>query len=200
MLGTNHQNPQSGFFEVKVPAGVQPFQQLYVNGQRMQRARMPNVGASERGLGDDSTLKYKSPIKNCTGSVWSSTCPPEDKWGFVFKAGDFSSKWRNIKDIQVLVFHSWTAFWSDVESVYEDNSTVIFQSAALKAVGEMALQGGQRYLIENVFEGLDEGTVRTHYTPTTHSLYTHYTLTKMVNGTSTKGEWAPSAASVQTVL
>ena len=77
--------------------------------------------------------------------------------GFQYNASDdsiISPTLHNLKDVQVLHFHAWTAFWSNLSAVIPSNTSLMFQTPCTHAaVGQYRKQGGQRYLLENVLEG-----------------------------------------------
>jgi len=140
---------------------------LLINGLYAQRARSPRRGmginaAYSRYTDDSSTFKWSAPIKPCGDGRQggSGTCPAVDKLGFVFNTSESSvinPSMHNLRDVQVLHFHAWTAFWSNLSTVIASNSTLLFSDPCPgAAVGQYRKQGGQRYLLENVFEGLDE--------------------------------------------
>ena len=62
----------------------------------------------------------------------------------------------DLENVSVLVFHAWTADWARLASVEDSNLTVRFRDEMLTNVGDFAEQGGYRFLIDNVREGLDE--------------------------------------------
>lgn len=82
--------------------------------------------------------------------------PAEDRTGFRYNASDFEHflPFHREHEVQVLHFHSWTAFWSNISSI--GNGKLLFQSPTKTPVGQWATQGGQRYLLENVLEGLGD--------------------------------------------
>lgn len=125
---------------------------LYVNGQRAIPARMPNIGnAYSRGLGDDDTLKWQRPLSPCT-----STCPETNKLGFVYANNDLNASWHRLQDVRVLTMHAWDAELHAVKTVFEANKTVLFtETSSSIAIGQYEHQGGRRYVVENVLEGLD---------------------------------------------
>lgn len=143
--------------------------QLFVGGKRAVRARIPNAPlvasgpGGKRGLDDAHTLKYASPIKPCTGhhpTEWGNEpCPADCLLGFVFSEGELNSSWYNLGAVELLVFHSWTASRHRIKSVVQSNSTVLVQDPHHGVFfGQYAKQGGQRYVVENVREGLDAPT------------------------------------------
>jgi len=143
------------------PRGVAVTSVLWEDGKAgwLQRARSPNgaagaAAARARHFDNNSTFHWARPLENGTGG----TFPAIDKMGFVFDAkdrGSINPELHAVADIQVLHFHSWTAFWSDVAAIDAANSTLVFAEPAISAIGQYAKQGGQRFILENVREGLD---------------------------------------------
>jgi hypothetical protein len=123
----------------------------------LQRARLPKphpADAGNRFTGDRSTFKYTGPIAPLNESgVW----PAVDSLGFRYNHTDSyvtQLPLHRQDEVQVLHFHSWTAFWSNISSV--EDGILRFQDPTLTAVGQWSKQGGQRYLLENVREGMSE--------------------------------------------
>jgi hypothetical protein len=82
-------------------------------------------------------------------------CPPIDSWGFVYNNSDIMANWTNLHDIQLLVFHAWTATWHNIRSVFANNHTVFFEQPSTYPPGWNVGPSGKRYIITNVKEGLD---------------------------------------------
>ena len=151
-----------------IPAGVtdRPTVMWRTDGSWLQRARHPRrspLDVKARHMGVASTLRWTAPLApgppHGTGGAW----PAEDKLGFEINSSDFA--WlpagglHRMDEVQVLHFHSWTAFWSDLKSITVSskmNSTLMFAKPANVFVGQYAVQGGQRFLLENIREALDE--------------------------------------------
>jgi hypothetical protein len=140
--------------------------QLFVGGRRAVRARIPNAPRSAsgpggtRGLDDAHTLKYASPIKPCTGhhpTEWGNQpCPADCALGFVFSGKDLNSTWYNLPAVELLVFHSWTASRHRIKNIVDSNNTVLVENPGHNVFfGQYETQGGRRFLVENVREGLD---------------------------------------------
>ncbi|HIE28471.1 TPA: right-handed parallel beta-helix repeat-containing protein [Candidatus Poribacteria bacterium] len=105
------------------------FRQLFVNGKRQKRARLPHEGYYyiEEALGDVE---------------------------FRFKDGHFQN-WRNLNDVEVVVFHSWNESRLLISELNETARTVKFiDPKARHTIGWSGAGGPNRYYIENVFEGL----------------------------------------------
>ena len=105
------------------------FNQLFVNGKRQVRARIPH---------DDYYYieKAVSPIS------------------FKFKEGEFK-RWNNLNDVEVVFFHSWNETRFIVSELDENERIVKFlDPKASHVIGWEGAGGPNRYYIENVFEGL----------------------------------------------
>jgi len=115
----------------EVKKGEWNFRQLFVNGKRQTRARIPDEGYyhAEKALGDVA---------------------------FKFKEGDFK-KWHNLNDVEVVVFHSWNESRFLISELNEEERTVTFlDPKARHPIGWGGGGGANRYYIENVFEGLEQ--------------------------------------------
>lgn len=113
----------------EVEKGKWCFRQLFVNGERQIRARIPYEGYQfiEEAV-DDAAFKYKE--------------------------GDFK-RWRNLNDVEVVVFHSWNESRFIVSELDEEERIVRFLDPnARHPIGWGGAGGPNRYYIENVFEGL----------------------------------------------
>ena len=117
------------------------FQQLFVNGQRRQRARIPNEGY----------LLNDGPIEPL-GDRRKARRDPKTKMGFRFKPGDIQ-RWTNLDDANVVQFHSWTASVHWIKELDLENHIVRFTAPANWPTGYWTKN--ERYYIENVPEALD---------------------------------------------
>ena len=108
------------------------FNQLFVNGQRRTRARVPNKG---------SFLRTDGPITK------------DERAGFRFGEGDVK-EWDQLNDVIFVVYHSWETSIHHVRAVDMKAGQVWFHEPAPWPMGRWERR--QRYSIENVFEALDE--------------------------------------------
>jgi len=108
------------------------FTQLFVNGQRRTRARIPN---------QREFLRTDGPVAR------------GDQRSFYFKKGELKA-WKNLGDSIVVVYHSWETSLHHIQSVDTEASLITLLEPAPWAMGQWEKQ--QRYYVENVFEGLDE--------------------------------------------
>jgi len=108
------------------------FNQLFVNGGRRTRARVPNKG---------SFLRTDGPISKGNSR------------GFYFHEGDVK-EWDNLREVIFVVYHSWETSIHHVRSVDTQACVVELHEPAPWGMGRWERQ--QRYYVENVFEELDE--------------------------------------------
>jgi len=124
-----------------VKAGKWYFHQLFINGERRTRARTPNEGY----LRTDGPIEPLGDRKKARRDV-------SKKMGFRYKAGDLK-KWRNLGDVNLIVFHSWTASVHWIDSLDEQNRIVRFTAPSQWPIGWW--ENKQRYIVENYPEALD---------------------------------------------
>jgi hypothetical protein len=125
---------EGDLWKTSIPLGRE-FNQLFVNGARRTRARIPNKGAFLR------TDFRPSGSEDSTRS-------------FYFKAGDLEN-WSNLSDAIVVVYHSWETSIHHISTLDLEARRVSFREKAPWGFGDKWEQQ-QRYYVENVFEGLDE--------------------------------------------
>ncbi len=80
---------------------------------------------------------------------------------FGYAPGDLDPRWTNIQDTEVIVYHFWTDTHLTVKAIDGDAGVVSFVYPSCKqfvddafTITETTL--GARYVVENVFEALDE--------------------------------------------
>lgn len=113
----------------QVKDGKWYFRQLFVNGQRQTRARIPYEGdyLIEEALSGTS-FKYKE------GHI---------------------KRWYNLEDVEVVVYHSWNESRLLISELNEEERTIRFHDPKAKhVIGWQGAGGPNRYYMENVFEGL----------------------------------------------
>jgi len=108
------------------------FNELFVNGERRTRARLPNRGAF---------LRTDGPVSK------------GDLRGFYFKQGDVK-EWEDLRQAIFVIYHSWETSIHHVRSVDTAACQVTFVEPAPWPMGQWERQ--QRYYVENVFAALDE--------------------------------------------
>jgi hypothetical protein len=120
--------------------GKWQFRQLFVNGRRACRARTPNEGY----LHVEGLVEKLDPKKPET---WEQ---PVDR--FRFKAGDIHA-WKDLNDVEIVVFHSWNTSRERIAAVDEKERVV--RLAGMPVSRLLAWDPQQRYYVENTRDALD---------------------------------------------
>lgn len=141
----NWKKLENGILTAQIPevaAGKLWFNQLFVNGERRTRARSPNTGWFRiAGYAKTRDSSGKEVERN--------------RDAFFFKPGDIQ-QWKNLNDANIILFHSWENSIHPIKSVNLESNLVEF-SAPLKEWWTIGYwEKNQRYIVDNVFEALDE--------------------------------------------
>ncbi|WNR42970.1 right-handed parallel beta-helix repeat-containing protein [Paenibacillus roseipurpureus] len=114
--------------------------QLFVNGSRRERPRLPKQGYYwiEDVPGFDETV-----------GLFDGT------WGFICKEGDFQN-WSNAEDIEAVVLHHWIEERLPVRSFQEEERYVSCSKKSIFALKHEDNHRFAKYYVENVFEALTE--------------------------------------------
>ena len=117
------------------------FRQVFVNGERRHRARVPNKGEGFYRLeGLVKPEKRRDPV---------------NRRAFHFKPGDINPHWTNLSDVEIVKLFGWDECRRPIKSV--DTEKHICTVAGLCSRGNRRPFDwyGKRYWVENVFEKLD---------------------------------------------
>ena len=119
------------------------FTQLWVNGERRHRPRLPKEGVwqVERGFHKDTDFKGPGHTQS------SDAC--------VYREGQLSADWHKLHDVELHFFGWWIDRWVKVREIEEASRTVRFDRTA-KLRMEWSPGQGVDYVVENVFEALTE--------------------------------------------
>jgi hypothetical protein len=134
------------------------FRQLFVNGTRRRRPRLPE-----------------------SGYFYIDKLPPESEnqeghQAFHYKQGDLT-KWKNLTDVELVVHQKWVESRTWIQSINETNRLVQLDRNTQKPLVEPepgnAKNDGYVYFVENVFEAmnkpgqwyLDKAEGRLYYIP-----------------------------------
>jgi hypothetical protein len=134
---------KNGIWMTRLPAvkqGQWKFRQLYVNGQQRQRARTPNKGF----------LRVKGLPEGGLEVGYHTDCQ-----SFEYAEGDINPRWTNLDDVEVIVYHFWTDSHLPIQSIDPKTRIVTFKHKAGKVFTDDFTNGTARYIVENVWEGLD---------------------------------------------
>jgi hypothetical protein len=124
-----------------VRAGRWYFNQIFVNGELRHRARIPNEGFLRVKGMPEGTPKTGDILKPCRT--------------FEFAPGDLNPNWRNLKDVEVIVYHFWTDHHLPIQSIDAARNMVTFSKPSDMVFSDDVSGNGARYIVENVYEGLD---------------------------------------------
>ncbi|MBI2928926.1 MAG: right-handed parallel beta-helix repeat-containing protein [Verrucomicrobia bacterium] len=127
-----------------VKAGTWRFRQLFVNGERRPRTRLPKHGEFR--------------IESLPGYTGDFLRSPTKQ--FVYAPGEISATWRNLRDVEIVGITRWLDNRLPIASVNAETRTVTFDRASLFALVSSAPWGDSTttpsvYWVENVFEALD---------------------------------------------
>ncbi len=141
---------ESGRWVTEIPAvkdGSWDFIQLFVNGEIRHRARIPNEGFL-RVAGFPQGTPRKTDKRPQVG--YHDDCDT-----FQYAPGDIDPNWTNLDDVEVIVYHFWTDSHLPIASIDTTKKYVTFKNKAGKTFTDDFSSDGARYIVENVYEGLD---------------------------------------------
>jgi hypothetical protein len=130
----------------EVKSGDVYFRQLFVNGKRANRPRLPETGfyeVEDPMLGDTGTQaeRYNSAARD----------------RFIFREGDIK-KWKNLQDVNVMVLHYWQEDYLPVSEVNTSTREVNFSAKSYYPFlrsHPAHMCNNAWYYVDNVFEALD---------------------------------------------
>ena len=112
----------------EVKQGTWYFHQLFANGQRLKRSRLPEEGCYKIAAPGD---------------------PPAQ--AFTYNPGEIDPKWHNLDDVEVVLLQFWTEARLRIESIDEPTHMVRFTGATWRP-----MNWSNGWYVENVFEGLTQ--------------------------------------------
>lgn len=124
-----------------VKSGDWYFRQLFVDGHRRGRARSPNEGYHR--------------IAELIPGPPDPRSKPIARDRFVFAAGDIQP-WQQLRDVNVILMHSWETSIHPIKSVDTDTNIVEFAAPLREWWSIGYWEPEQRYYVENAFELLDQ--------------------------------------------
>lgn len=124
----------------EVAAGKWVFSQLFADGQRRPRPRMPKFG-------------YYF-INGSLGPSPASEGKGYDR--FLFKPGEIRAGWNALHDVEALCFQTWTMARLRIGSVDEKTHVVSFTGNTHGLASYSALPRGNRFILENIKEALQD--------------------------------------------
>jgi len=126
----------------EVRKGKWYFRQLWVNGKRRFRPRLPEEGEYYVARVLDADLE----------GGWSTMRKGVKRFGY--QGNQFQSHWRNLGDVEVHFFILWVCIHVQVASLDEQEKIVYLdRSTGMRLTMDHTTEGAP-YIIENVFEAL----------------------------------------------
>ena len=117
----------------EVRAGQWSFRQLFVNGQRCARARLPREGYY--AVADAVVPEPRD--------------DPKNKQGFRYQPGDLQKDWTHLQEVEIVVLQHWMAARLPIADIDEETHTVRCAGPSWRP-----LTWSKGYYVENVYEGL----------------------------------------------
>ena len=137
------QTDSHGWWKITLPEvreGSWRFAQLFVNGQRRYRPRFPKQG-----------------YYNFTAELPPSEAAKGHGYDrFAYRQGDVNPNWSNLSDIEVLCFHIWDMSRMRIGAVDPSATMVTTTGPTGYDAGWANFPKGNRYIVENVREGLSD--------------------------------------------
>lgn len=122
----------NGLWTARVPKGEWSFSQMFVNGVRRSRTRLPQEG-----------------YFRVVGRV------PGDPNAVAFKRGDIK-EWKNLDDVNVVVMHPWETSRMRIRSVDSAKGVVNFTTGGGRLDWWLQQNSKPCYYVENVYEALGQ--------------------------------------------
>ncbi|MDR1268351.1 MAG: right-handed parallel beta-helix repeat-containing protein [Planctomycetaceae bacterium] len=142
---TNWKPYKNGIWQAEIPEvkdGKWSFRQIYVGGELRQRAKTPNENFYRVAACPEGTPKTVHYHTDCQS--------------FEFKPNDINPNWKNLDDVEVIVYYFWSDNHLPIESVDTEKNIVRFKYKGGKTFTDDFSEDGARYIVENVFEALDQ--------------------------------------------
>ncbi len=142
---TGWKKHRNGIWVTTLPAvkeGKWWFRQLYVNGQWRGRARTPNQGVLEVQATTDTSTSLRS------------FQVPSDS--FIFAPGDLDPAWKHPENGEAIIYHYWTDTHLPIRAIDTKRNLISFGYPSGKTFRDGFEGDLARYIIENVYETLDQ--------------------------------------------
>lgn len=129
----------------QVRAGKWYFTQLWVNGRRARRTRLPREGLFTIAELPDAIWQDKP---HSHAALFTG----QDR--FVFGEGDLKP-WKNIRDVEFVGLHYWIESRINFDHIDADTRMARLQWKSRMRLSDDYTRSGAPYYVENVFEALD---------------------------------------------
>ena len=123
------------------PVGPRTFEELWVNGSRRFRPRLPRHGVYRMAGSPD--LDAATP--------WN-----QGQSRFTFSPGEVRAAWRNLQDVEAVALHFWVDSHLPLQAVDERSGIATTSRTSIFRLTDDSRGTGPRYYLDNVFEALTE--------------------------------------------
>jgi hypothetical protein len=142
--------------------------EAFGNDYRLIPARSPNGGWDKEKSKNNLAIEPYHIIKDLLVETDTckrdsipphTSCPDEDRDGFIFDKDLYSPDWKDVKQTKVLIYHSWVAEFAKIDNITANGMDwkVMFQEPLRHApVGQYPGPGGWRFLFFNNLALLDD--------------------------------------------
>jgi len=127
------------------------FRQLFVNGQRRHRARLPKVNINAAQNGQKQPF-YR--IEDVPGITFKADLF-DGSDAFIAAPGDIQS-WQHLNDVEVVVLHYWIEERMPIASFDETTRRVTSARHSIFSLKDDYVSRWAKYYVDNVFEALSE--------------------------------------------
>ncbi|MFB3881092.1 MAG: right-handed parallel beta-helix repeat-containing protein [Armatimonadota bacterium] len=121
--------------------GKWEFSQLFVNGSRRVRPRLPEQGFYR--VAELVGASFESHYQSGTDR-------------FIYADGDLQPSWRNLRDVEIVVLAFWNSMHMKIRSLEETRHLVTLDRNSGWRMSDDFDQEGANYYVENVFEALED--------------------------------------------
>ena len=136
----------------EVAEGKWQFRQLFVNGQRRSRARLPKITPGTDGRDDFYRMEA---VPNIHFDATSTVDLFQGYDRFTAAPGQFDS-WQHLNDVEVVVLHYWIEERMPVASYDPHTRQVVSTRYSMFALKDDFVARYAKYYVDNVFEALTE--------------------------------------------
>ncbi len=132
-------------------SGLRYFRQLFVNGERRHRARLPKVNINGARNGGNETFYRMESVPGITfaAKLFDGTD------AFIAAPGHIQ-KWKYLHDAEVVVLHYWIEERMPIASFDEDTRQVTSTRRSMFSLKDDSAGRWAKYYVDNVFEALSE--------------------------------------------
>ncbi|UJR10803.1 hypothetical protein I4U23_014991 [Adineta vaga] len=148
-------------WRIRLPTSLSTVTQLFVNGQRAIRSRLPlnDYFYYEKGLAYQGFIYREHQFDNITLSSTSSS--------------------------EIIIYHSFTTSRHYFSRIFPQNRSILFTNPSLSVIGNTSIiqQSGQRFHLENIYEGMILQSGSFYFDSLTQILYYHARPTEHLQNT-----------------